>query len=94
VRGSAGRFIYTDGTRRLEFVVECPTGFLPNVVRSPVTGYLTKTENRAWRSGGVDRTGHPLQVRFVVEALRPAPRIRVPPSAPAPAPARPRVFTA
>jgi hypothetical protein len=94
VQGSAGRFTYTDGSRTFEFVLECPTGLLPNIVRSPVPGYLTRTGSRPWRRDGVDRQGHPLQVRFVVEALRPAGRFAVPPSAPAPAPPRPRVYTA
>jgi UDP-2,3-diacylglucosamine pyrophosphatase LpxH len=72
VRGSAGRFTYSDGSRSLEFVVECPTGVLPNVVRSPVPGYQTRTGRSAWRTGGVDWTGHPVQVRFAVQALRPS----------------------
>jgi UDP-2,3-diacylglucosamine pyrophosphatase LpxH len=89
VRGSGGRFTYTDGSRTLEFAVECPTGILSNVVRSPVAGYMTRTADRPWRTGGVDRTGHPVQVRFFVESLRPAPR----PAIPAPA-GRPRVISA
>jgi UDP-2,3-diacylglucosamine pyrophosphatase LpxH len=90
VRGSGGGFTYSDGQRTLEFAVECPANILfPNVVRSPVAGYVTRTADRPWRTGSVDRTGHPVQVRFFVESLRPAPR----PAIPAPA-ARPRVYTA
>ena len=71
-RGSAGRFTYTDGTRTLEFVVACPTGVSRNVVRSPVASYRTRTGSSAWHTGGVDRFGHPVQVRFFVEAVRTA----------------------
>jgi UDP-2,3-diacylglucosamine pyrophosphatase LpxH len=71
-RGSAGSFTYSDGTRALDFALECPTGFASNVVRSPVANYETRTEDRPWRRGGVDRTGHPVQARFYIGAPVPA----------------------
>jgi Calcineurin-like phosphoesterase len=71
-KGSGGRFTYTDGSRPLEFVLACPTGASRNVVSSPVANYQTRTGSSAWRSGGVDRFGHPVQARLFVEALRPA----------------------
>jgi predicted phosphodiesterase len=91
-RGSAGRFAYSDGSRTYEFVVECPTGVLPNVVRSPIP-YRTRTgKTSAWRNGGVDRTGHPVQVEFLFGAPHPAgtpvPALPAAPAVPA-APARP-----
>jgi hypothetical protein len=71
-RGSAGSFTYSDGTRRLGFVLECPTGVASNVVSSPVAHYETRTGGGAWRSGGVDHFGHPVQARFLVGSPRPA----------------------
>ena len=71
-KGSSGSFTYTDGSRRLDFAVACPT-LSPNAVSSPVPNYSTKTgDTRGWRTGGVDRLGHPLQARFPVDAA-PAP---------------------
>ena len=67
-RGSAGGFTYTDGTSSLDFGLACPTGLGGNVVRSPVADYETKTEDRAWRRGGVDHFGHPVQARFFIGA--------------------------
>lgn len=72
LKGSSGRFTYTDGTRTLEFVLACPTGVARNVVRSPVPGFRTRTGSGAWRTGGVDWFGHPVQARFAVEAARTA----------------------
>jgi hypothetical protein len=37
-----------------------------------VTDYETRTADRPWRRGGVDRTGHPVQARFYVGAPVPA----------------------
>ena len=70
--GSGGRLSYTDGTRTFEFVLACPTGVAPNVVRSPVPSYRTRTGSSGWRSGGVDWFGHPVQARFFVEPVRTA----------------------
>ena len=71
VRGSAGRFTYTDGTRTLEFDVGCPTG---GPQRRLLAGpsYRTRTGSSAWRTGGVNWSGHPVQARFFVEAVRTA----------------------
>jgi hypothetical protein len=78
--GSSGSFSYSDGTRTLDFAMACPTGLSANVVRSPVPDYETRTGGTtAWRRGGVDRFGHPVQARFFVGA-------RVPGGIPAPAP--------
>jgi hypothetical protein len=71
LRGSAGRFTYSDGTRTLEFALACPT-LSGNVVRSPVPLYRTRTGRSAWRTGGVDRSGYPLVARFFVEPVRTA----------------------
>jgi Calcineurin-like phosphoesterase len=69
-RGSAGGFTYSDGTRPLDFALECPT-VAGNVVRSPVRDYRTRTGSSPWRSGGVDRSGHPVQARFFVGSAVP-----------------------
>jgi UDP-2,3-diacylglucosamine pyrophosphatase LpxH len=92
LQGSGGRFTYSDGQRTLEFAVECPVNILfPNVVRSPVAGYVTRTADGPWRTGGVDPRGHPLQVRFFVESLRPGGMVPVSPGpgAPIQVPVRP-----
>jgi hypothetical protein len=69
--GSEGSFTYSDARRTLDFAVKCPR-LSSNSVTSPVPGYQTKVGRRAWRTGGVDGSGYPLQVRFFVEALSPA----------------------
>lgn len=77
-QGSEGSFTYTDGVRNLDFAFSCPTGLSPNTVSSPVPNFATRTgTTRVWRTGGVDRFGHPLQARFPID---PAPA----PTAPAP----------
>jgi hypothetical protein len=68
-KGSVGRFSYVQADRRLDFEVRCPTGLSPNAVSSPVANVTTRTGTSAWRTGGVDHSGHPLQVRFVVEPV-------------------------
>jgi len=71
-RGSAGGFTYSDDTQSLDFALACPTGIASNVVRSPVADYETRTGDRPWRRGGVDRSDHPVQARFYIGAPVPA----------------------
>jgi hypothetical protein len=67
--GSAGSFTYTDGVRTFDFSFSCPFLVYSNTVSSPVSVFETKVGDAPhWRIGGVDGTGHPLQVRFHVES--------------------------
>ena len=77
--GSGGSFTYTDGTKTLDFSFSCPFRFYSNTVSSPVPVYETRVGNHAWRTGGVEGSGYPLQVRFYVGAP-------VPGAAPTPQP--------
>jgi hypothetical protein len=84
--GSGGRFTYSDGSRSLDFVLECPR-WSSNVVSSPVPDYETKVDGKPWRRGGVDGSGFPVIARFSVGAARTA---GIGPASRAPAaPARP-----
>jgi hypothetical protein len=83
--GSAGAFAYSDGARTLNFSFRCPTA-LPNSTSTTLPDFETKTDARAWRKNGVDRSGHPLLMRFPVEAVRHAalapPALKPPATAP------------
>jgi UDP-2,3-diacylglucosamine hydrolase len=68
-RGSGGSFTYTDGKQTLKFAFACPRTS-DNSVSSPVADYQTKVGRGAWRTGGVDPKGFPLQVRFFVGTRR------------------------
>ena len=57
--GSAGSFTYTDGTRTLDFVFRCPTGLSRNSSAHRCPSYQTKDGRGAWRTGGVEGSGHP-----------------------------------
>jgi UDP-2,3-diacylglucosamine hydrolase len=78
MRGSAGRFTYTDGTSNLNFAFSCPT-LSPNRVSASVTersrgappsglviNYEARAGNDPWRQRAVQARGHPVQMRCVV----------------------------
>src|SRR5262249_45753279 len=75
--GSNGRSTDFDGVRNLEFAFACPT-LGSNALKSPVR-FETRVARRAWRAGGVDRSGFPLQARCYVDSV-PAHTIVVPPA--------------
>jgi hypothetical protein len=64
--------------RTYSFVISCPV-MLPNSVTSPVP-YATKVGTGAWRAGGVEPSGYPVQARFYVGAPRPLVPSAVPPA--------------
>lgn len=78
VRGSEGRFTYTDGTSNLNFAFRCPT-VLANRVSAGVTersrgappsglaiNYEARAGNAPWRPRAIQDGGHPVQMRCVV----------------------------